>query len=304
MLARIEQKVAATLGDKLAGRTHLAVFSAPDSSTELAAGKGRMVVALQEVLPADGFQEKEFALASSAPPASRRVLTVNFTVLVAARVRPQGDAAQAIAAARTLLLDDLSLAAHVLAEGSFRSGKALRSGDDDPGYDVTAFALESGTVGRELVNGALGGELRYRGSAQIWPPGVTSDEGTIGSIATRAGFQPLSFEAKPSRVTAGTNARVIVRGLDAPARLAVRVTSDLDPAKRGTIVGGIAGGETGVRIIEVPEGAREAVIDYTAPAAPLGGVQFEVVAVYFATPQNTRSVLLGSTAVRVVEPAP
>jgi hypothetical protein len=304
MLARIEQKVAATLGDKLAGRTHVAVFSAPGSSTELQEGQGRVVVALQEVVPANGFREDEFALASTAPPVSRRVLNVQFVVVVSARVRPQADN---IAAARTLLLDDLSHAAHVLAEESFRNGKALRSGDADPGYEVTAFALENGTVARELANGTLGGELRYRGSAQIWPPGVTGDEGVIDNIHMRTGFQPLSFEVKPSRVTAGTSAQIIVRGLDTPVRLAVRVTSDLDPDKRGEITNGIPdleNVETGVSIIEVPKDAREAVIAYTAPAAPLGGVQFEVVAVYFATPENTRSVLLGSAAVRVVEPAP
>ena len=62
--------------------------------------------------------------------------------------------------------------------------------------------------------------------------------------------------------------------------------------------------ETGVRsfFIEVPASAREVVIDYTAPAAPLGGTQLELVAIHFATPQNARSVLLGSAAVRVTEP--
>jgi hypothetical protein len=199
------------------------------------------------------------------------------------------------------MLDDLSLAAHALAEEPFRSGKALRSADADPGYDVIAFALESGTVARELADGMLGAELRYRGTAQIWPPGVTGPEGTIETITTRTGFQPLAFEIKPSPVVAGTSAQIVVRGVDAPVQLAVRVMSDLDAARRGTIASGIAGAETGVRIIDVPAGANEAVIDYTAPAAPLGGTRFELVAVHLATPEKTRSVLLGSAAVRVTE---
>jgi hypothetical protein len=261
------------------------------------------VVALQEVVPVPGFREDEFVI-STAPLVSRRVLTVHFLLLVTARVRTQENTPAAIAQARTLLLDDLSLAAHLLAEESFRNGNALRSADADPGYEVTAFALDGGTVVRELADGIVAGELRYRGTAQIWPPGVTSPEGKIERITTRTGFQPLSFEVKPSRVVAGTSARVVVRGLDAPARLAVRVMSDLEQAKRGTIAGGVAGAETGVRIIDVPNGATETVIDYTAPAAPLGDTRFELIAIHFATPQNTRSVLLGSAAVRVTEPQP
>ena len=304
MLARIEQKVAATLGDSLAARAHVAVVAAPDSSAELAAGSGRLVVALEEVQPAAGFHEEEFALAPGAPPRSRRVLPVHFVVHVTARMRPQADTPAAIGAARTLLLDDLSLAAHALAEAAFRNGKALQSGDADPGYEVTAFALDGGTVARELTGGQLRGELRYRGSADIWPPDITGEEGKIVSVTVRTGFQPLTFEVKPPRVVAGTPAQVIVRGLDTPARLAVRVISDFDAAKRGTLAGGSAGAETGVRIIEVPAGAREAIIDYTAPAAPLENKQFERVAVHFATPQNRRSVLLGSAPVRIVEQEP
>lgn len=302
MLARIEQKIAATLGDTLAARTHVAVLAAPGSLPALDAGKGRLVVALQEVQPAAGFHEDELRLASTAPPVSRRVLPVQFVVSVTARVRPQDNNPPAIAAARTLLLDDLSLAAHALAEGAVRNGKALRSSDVDPGYEVTAFALDSGTVARELADGNVGGELRYRGTAEIWPPGVSGPEGVIESVTTRTGFQPLSFEVKPARVAAGTAAKIIVRGLDTPVRLAVRVMSDLEPAKRGTIAGGVDGAETGVRILEVPASAKEVVLDYTAPAAPLGGTQFELVAIHFATPQNTRSVLLGSAEVRVTEP--
>jgi hypothetical protein len=304
MLARIEQKVAATLGDSLAARAHLAVVAAPTPAQGIDAGKGRLVVALQDVAPAAGFREDEFALASSAPPKSRRVLNVSFLVLVTARLRPLDDTPAKIGDARTLILDDLSLAAHALAEESFRNGTALRSGDGDPGYEVTAFALEGGTVVAELAGGLLGGELRYRGTAQIWPPGATHDEGKIASVATRTGFQPLAFEVKPPRVAAGTAAKVIVRGIDAPARLAVRVMSDLDAAKRGKITSGVDGAETGVRIIEVPAKSAEVAIDYTAPAAPLGDMQFELVAIHFATPQNTRSVLLGSAAVRVTEPEP
>jgi hypothetical protein len=308
MLARIEQKVAATLGVALATRAHVAVVTAPGSSQAIAAGKGRLVVALQEVLPAAGFREEEFMLAGTEPLVSRRVLTVHFLLLVSARVRPQEETAAAVSQARTLLLDDLSHAAHALAEETFRSGKALLSGDADPGYTVTAFALDGGTVARELADGTVAGELRYRGTAQIWPPGVTSPEGKIEAYTARTGFQPLSFEVKPSRVVAGTPALVIVRGLDAPVRLAVRVMSDLEEAKRGTIASGVAGGvdgkETALRIIEVPEGATEAAIDYTAPAPPLGGMQFELIAIHFATPQNTRGVLLGSAAVRVTEPPP
>ena len=304
MLASIEQKIAATLGDSLAARTHVAILAAPGSSQELQAGRGRLVVALQEVQPAAGFREDEFALTNAAPPRSRRVLPVHFVVQVTARMRPQDNTPQAIGAARTLLLDDLSLAAHALADATFRNGKALQSGDDDPGYEVTAFALDRGTVDRDLANGSLGGELRYRGTADIWPPGVTGPEGKIGSVAVRTGFQPLTFEVKPPRVVAGTPAQVIVRGLDTPARLAVHVVSDFDAAKRGKLAGGVDGVETGVRIIEVPAGAREAIIDYTAPAAPLENKQFERVAIHFATPQNRRSVLLGSAAVRIVEQEP
>jgi hypothetical protein len=80
------------------------------------------------------------------------------------------------------------------------------------------------------------------------------------------------------------------------------VVSDLPLNQRGTIVNGIAGAETGLRIL--PAGPGETVIQYAAPAGNPGAVREETIEIYLATPEQQRSVLLGAAAVRIEAKAP
>jgi hypothetical protein len=307
MLDTIEQRVTAIVGEALSQRPHLAVVAAPAPPEAIAAGQGRVIVSLGEIASSGVFQRDEMQLARKSPPLSRRVVPLDFSLDVRLRERPSADSAAARRSTRTQLLRDLALVVHALALGTIRSGTSLKPGTGDPGFDVATFALDGGKVSPELDgDGMLNAELRYKGTAEIWPPDVTSEEGEIRDLDIVLIAQPLAFEAVPARIAAGGTSRIRVHGIagdrlpkrgDArqPLQVAVRVVSDLPPAARGTVTSGTAAVETGVRLVPVgPEGEVEIV--YRAPAA-LDGVSVEFVAVHLATREGGRGPLLGTAPV-------
>ena len=75
------------------------------------------------------------------------------------------------------------------------------------------------------------------------------------------------------------------------------MVSDAPPARRGAISGGVAGTETGFRVIDVT--LPETSIGYQAPASGIDRTRLEYVAIHLATPDGQRGVFLGSAAVRL-----
>jgi len=311
MLSRIEKQVTARIGDTLAARQHLGVFTAPGPAAAIEAGKGRIVIALESVTADKVFPRDEVSVLQKTPPIMRRVLPLHFTLVIRLRVRPNGD----IDAARTLLLDDVALTMHALSAAGRHDGTGFKP-QGDGGFDVLTFALADGKVLPDLVDGHLSAELRYAGSAEIWPPvPATAGDAVIG-IDLHIAAQKIEITATPARVVTEGKSRIVVGSLDprrlmkndgsiGPLKIAVRVVSDLPPAQRGKITNGVAGAETGVRLVEVDAETRQAVIDYVAPKAPLGGVGVEFVAVHYARPDDdTAGALLGSAAIALVEVQP
>ena len=307
MLATIEQKLTSILGDDLAARAHVDVLEAPGPPTP-AAGRGAVLVALAELTPAPLFEREQFAFNGAQ---SRRILPLQFAINVDCAMRPAGNSGAQLASARELLLADVSLIAHGLARPELLNGKGFAVADPDPGFRVLTFALTTGAVIRDAdaTSGLLSARLHYRGSAEIWPPGVTQDEGEILAIDTVSVALPLSIVASNPVLRAGQTAIVTTRSLPlsrlvthtptnrAPLQLAVTVLSDAPPAQRGTITGGSAGQEAGFRIIDVTP--PQTAITYQAPAAAIARTRVEYVAVHLATPDGHRGVFIGSIAMRL-----
>jgi hypothetical protein len=306
MLAAIESKLAGLVGDGLAARPHLSVQVAPGGSEPASDGKGIVIVSVSGVLPRESF-ERGFHSAVSAS-ASRRVLPVNFQARLDFHQRPAGPKDSDLFAARSLLLDDVSLTAHLLAAEDVRTGKAFAGAAPDPGYRVLSFALDNAVLDRDLTTQSLTAAIVYRGDAEIWPPGVTQPESAIVAPELVLAAQPIAIRPPAQPVRQGETAELRVGSLPpttstrGPLQLAVRVVSDLPLNQRGTIVNGIAGAETGLRIL--PAGPGETVIQYAAPAGNPGAVREETIEIYLATPEQQRSVLLGAAAVRIEAKAP
>jgi len=120
---------------------------------------------------------------------------------------------------------------------------------------------------------------------------------------------PLAIDTPDAVARAGQSVTIRVRALGgqrvlthqppqtAPLRLAVTVLSDAPPAQRGAITGGVAGTETGFRVIDVS--LPETSIGFQAPAAGIDRTRLEYVAIHLATPEGRRGVFLGSVAVRL-----
>ena len=311
MLAAIERKLAAVLGDGMSTRTHLSVIQAPAPSTAPAAGKGLAVVSVADVTSGIRFAP-DFAAMKSGSTDLRRVLPVSFTVLFDFFHTPAAGAT-GVTDARALQLDDLSLAAHLLAAPEMRTGSGFDSAAPDPGYRVMSFRVDKASAA-PMPAGTLIASLSCIGEAEIWPPGVTSPQGTIAAVDTTIAALPFQVQVDNAVVFAGGDTNLRLRsfgahrltnpgtGARAPLSLAVTVTSDLPPAQRGTIVNGSPGIETGVRII--PEGGAETVIAYHAPEGTLGTTRTEYVAIHMATPDNRRGVFLGSAAVNLLPKTP
>lgn len=307
MLSTIEQKLTSILGDQLAPRAHLEVLEAP-GPTIPAAGLGAVLVAFTEITPASLFDREQFTFNGAK---SRRILPLQFIVNIDCVMHPAGTSATQLASARDLLLTDVSLIAHGLASQDLNNGKGFAVADPDPGFRVLEFALANGAVVRDadLTTGLLSARLQYRGSAEIWPVGVEQDEGEILAIDTVSVALPVSLVASNPVLRAGQTAIVNTRSLpisrlatrtpptNTPLQLAVTVLSDAAPAQRGTISGGIAGKETGFRIIDVTP--PQTAITYQAPAGEINRGRIEYVAVHLATPDGHSGVFIGSVAMRL-----
>lgn len=307
MLGTLEQRLTSILGDELAGRTHLDVIEAPGPAVP-AAGRGAVLVALAEVVPTPLFEREQFTFSGAR---SRRILPLRFTITVDCAVRPAGSSAGQLASARELLLNDVSLISHALARPELVNGKGFAVADPDPGFRVHEFTLTSGAVMRDVdtLLGSLSARLQYRGSAEIWPPGVTQAEGEILVVDTVSVILPVSLVTSTTVVRTGQSAVVHARSLpmarlrdreppsSSTLQLAVTVLSDAPPAQRGTISNGSAGQETGLRLIDVTP--PQTAIAYQAPAAAIGHARVEYVAVHLATPDGHRGVFIGSIALRL-----
>jgi hypothetical protein len=307
MLSAIERQVTTAIGRALAARAHIGVFAAPGPADALAPGKGRVLVSLDTMTADALFPRDEVAVLQKNPPVTRRILPLHFTLAVRLRVRPNGD----VDAARALLLDDVAQTIFALGDAKPRDGSEFVP-QQDSGFNVLTFALAEGKVLPELVDGEVAADLRYSGTAEIWPVGSEGSADAVQGVDMHVVAQKIEITATPARVVAGAASRIVVHSVDrkritkkdgtsAPLRVAVRVVSDLPPAKRGTITSGVDGKETGMRLVEVDAETRQAVVAYVAPKSPLGGVGLEVVAVHYARSDGTAGALLGSVAIALVE---
>ncbi|MGC4084811.1 MAG: hypothetical protein QM736_22535 [Vicinamibacterales bacterium] len=310
MLGALESRLTAKVADALNGRGAI-VVSAPLPVVAPAAGQRVVRVSVDGVAAGAAFEPERSMFTGQAPDQrSRRVIHVTFTAKVRAIAQPSALEAQPAADARRLLMEDLSLVLHALDAAPFRTGDDLDA-SGDPGYDVLGFALAGGTVRPELVDGAVVGELEYRGAVRLWPPGVSEEGTTIRGVETVVESLPIEITPLQGSVRTGerTTIRVNVlsrsRGAGAarvPARLAVTVLGDAPPAERGTLAGGAASSLAGFTTFVVDKGVAR--IEYVAPPSGLMRPRTEHVAVHLATPEGAPGLLLGSSAIRVVPAVP
>jgi hypothetical protein len=310
MLHELERKLTALVSEQLVVRPHLQVREAPGPTPQLDPGRGAVLVGLMDVLPEAAFEREQFGLiGSQGARRSRRFLPLRFTARLQFFLRPT-PAASGLTEARATLLEDLSLTAHALGDESVRSGKAFAAAVPDAGFQVLTFELDKGAVEPELVQQTLAGELRYRGRADIWPPGVSREEGEVRAVDLVLTPLPLRIEMDDPAVRVGGTTRIRVQleqssrlvnpetGQRGALRLALAVVSDLPPGQRGAITGGDPGMETGVRLLPVT--LPETVVTYTAPAGNPGAARIEFVAIHLATPEGKKGIFLGSAAVRLI----
>jgi hypothetical protein len=314
MLGEIEQKLAAILGDGLVARTHLKVVVGATALPD--PGKEEIHVYVADFTPAGIFDRDQFSIAetaAAAPVPVRRILPVQLSARLTFTIRPVDATDASFTAARSLLLDDISLAAHLLADPSVRDGSAFQTNAPDPGFEMRSFGLDNGTAPPGGGMDVLTAELVYRAEAAIWPPTAPGTQGKIIAVDPISVALPVDTRLDAPSVRAGAGTRVRVRGVHgsrlvnpatgerAAARLAVTVVSDLPMGQRGSITSGDPGSETGFRIVPLTE--PETVVNYTAPAGDLGTTRVEFVAIYLATPSGHAGTFLGSTAVSLAPKA-
>jgi hypothetical protein len=310
MFGDLESKLAAIVADRVAARTHLTVGVTPVDPP--ATGRGTVSVGLSDVTSDQGFAPKIKALSGpTATPQSRRVLPVRFRAAIAFTSRPATDTAADRATARALLLEDMSAVAHALADPGLTDGSGFVTAAPDPGFQVKEFLLANGTIKPVLDAGTFTGELICAGIADVWPVGTLAAEAVIDAVDPAIVPLPLALRVADAGVAPGgattvTIATAFPRRLTDPvtgargaARVAVAVLADVPPAQRGTITAGVAGNETGLRVLDAA-GPR-LVIPYRAPVANPGAAgRTEYVAVHLATADNGKGVFLGSAAIRLV----
>lgn len=310
MLGELERKITAVIADGAASRPHLSVVAAPSTDTPPDPDEGVVRIALARLTPEPVFQPGQFAQVSGGgPPRSRRVMLMHFTVHLAFSLRPRTDNATTNQASRGLLLDDISIIAHLLAAPEVQNGKAFVSAAPDPGYRVLNFQFERGSSVPAPADGLLTGNLTYRGLAEIWPPAVSREEGEIRTLDTTIVPLPLEIVLDRPTLLANGTTTARIRGVGGrrlvnaagdrePLRLALTVLSDLPPDQRGVITSGEAGAETGSRI--VVGGATETIVTFQASALAPDQPRTEYIAVHLATPDRLRGLFLGSAAVQTL----
>jgi hypothetical protein len=305
MLAELEKKTAALIADNMSGRSHFSVTAAPGPPNPANEGAEAAVVSIAEVSTAGAFQAERF-VSQSTPAQSRRVLPLGFLANVDFAMHPENSEA-GLAAARDLLLEDISLVSHFLTGDGITSGADFAIADPDPGFRVRSFRVTRNLVNRDLQQGMLSARIECQGEADIWPPGAAQAEGKIEGVRPVIVPQPIDILPLHPVVALGGSVRLQVQGLPAqrhkgppaePLAISVRVLSDVPPNQRGSIAGGAAGAESGSRVIPAAAGSAE--VQYVAPAAGVSGMRIEFVSIYLATPQGKAGAFLGSVAVRVM----
>jgi len=311
VLAALEQKLAALVGDAVAARTDLSVVAGGDDPAP-DVGRGVVRAAVAELAAESGFVPDD-VLVHRQNGTSRRLLPVGFQATLEFVRRPTAASAAAARTARRLLLEDVSLVAHALAAAPVRAGGAFAVADPDPGFEVRGFGLGVGATPAERDDGLFTGLLRYGGRAVLWPPGAPQQEGVVLAVDALTSALPLTIGVDAPVVAAGGTTTIRIRGVGGqrlldvdpftqePLQLALAVLSDLPPGERGIVESGTQGVETGVRLVTV--GDLETTVVYRAPAPDAGPVVSETVAVHLATPEGVRGVFLGATAVLVAEGA-
>jgi hypothetical protein len=305
MLAEFEKKIASLLADALSARTHLTVTQAPGPPVPDAGGKGIAVVSVAEATPSSLYNPEHFELQKN-PSRHRRLLPLSFVTTIDFAIKAPGSPG-ALTASRTLLLDDVALSSHFLADAKIRDGSSFVLANPDPGIKVTEFVLGKIVVNRDPQNGLLTARLECLGQAQIWPPGTVQPAGEIKSIDVNLLPQPISVAPLQPTIRMGGVLPLRIRGLPStrgpksapgPFAVGVRVLSDVPPDQRGTITNGIAGAESNLRIIAAVSPETE--LQYRAPAAGVKNVRIEVVTIFFATPEGKQGAFLGAVPISVL----
>jgi hypothetical protein len=270
----------------------------------LTPGAGRIAVRIAELAAKPAFLS-EATRETRVPPVSRRILNLDATVRIVFQVRPATAAVADLDEARDLLLEDVSIVSHALADPAIASGGAFEA-VDDVGFRVLSLLLNRGSGTLDSTTDPLSGELQYACDAEIWPPNVTTGESILAGISTVITTVPVDG-MRERAVAAGRSLTIDLSSLALgrpgaagqpalPLRLALRVLSPAPPAARGTIASGTAGAEPG--IVVLPVSRPDTSIVYQAPALANGG-RTEYVAVHYATPDSKAGVFLGAVAVRI-----
>ncbi|HEX4953078.1 MAG TPA: hypothetical protein VF017_06760 [Thermoanaerobaculia bacterium] len=190
MLAALERQLVAIVADGLAGRPALGVVVGSQGG-EPAAGAGVVRVALSELASLASFPPGETVVSGPAGARqSRRVLPLALSARLELARRPAGASAAEVAAARGLLLDDLSLVAHRLADPAVRGGQAFAVAGPDPGFAVSSCVLREGNGVAEAAAPLLGARLAYELRAEIWPTEPPQPEGEIKVVDTEVETRP------------------------------------------------------------------------------------------------------------------
>lgn len=316
MLHELERKLAEVVADAVQDRAHLTVTVDSSSDGELATGRATARVAVIAGEPHQGFDRGRTAFGPG--PTSRRVLPVSFTARIAFALRPDE---QSPAAARALLLEDVSRVSHALDADDIRTGAALTTAMD-AGFVVQSLVL----LGLDLdprrihqdapalaAEGVHQAEILCHGAALLWPPETIEPEGVTEAVDVVLAVTPIALIADDPVLRSGGSTSIRVRGVagsrlvddEAGDRdrlgLVIAVVGDAPPDQRGRILGGQEGPFAGSRLVAVR--GPETVVTYEAPTEDSSSRRVEHVEVRLSTRQGQAGLLLGSVAVRV-EPAP
>lgn len=262
------------------------------------------MVSIAEASTGGEFHPDRF-VSQTSPPQSRRILPLSIAAGIDFAMRPANTPA-GLAAARALLLEDVSLVSHFLSGNGIRAGTDFSIANPDPGFKVRSFGVTKDIVNRDVQQGLLTARIECRCDVDIWPPGQVSPEGIIGAIDWSIVPQPLEILPLRPVVAMGGTTRLQMRGLPASRRLgppngpfavSLRVLSDVPPDQRGTISSGVAGGEVGSRIVRVTGPSTD--VEYVAPAAGVRGTRVEFISIHFAARDGKAGPFLGSVAVCV-----
>jgi hypothetical protein len=314
VLSGFESFLAAVVGERLAARPGLAVAvtGAPPAP---AAGAAVLQLGVSEAAHDNvrGFSPGD-VLPPVNDPAAIRAVPLQATVTATLTRRATAATDLPVRTARAIALADVTVLLQSLDEADVRDGRALTSSAPDPGYRVLEFALGEVTIAPP-ADDIVQVTVTYSCSLFVWTPGTTSDGGVIDAVDALIEAQPLTVVAAPAIIITGGSAQVGIAGVsgtrltdpDTGARealqIAVGVHSELPPADRGTIEGGVPAALTGFRAFTVTQ--PQTTITYAAPAGPLGTVRSEEVLVHLAVPSDGPvpgvGVRLGSLVVALRE---